>query len=78
MPRLKTGRHTILVHELVVEYISECGPVSDAALNVDEIIFTELIVYASPNFVKLFVQTLAFLQAMPLLNSGLLTWLHKH
>ncbi|GFW76854.1 HTH_48 domain-containing protein [Trichonephila clavipes] len=64
------------VHHEATEYGIEDSPVCDAASKVAKAMVSELILYAAANVVALFVQTLVVMQMTPILDSGLVTWLH--
>ncbi|GFX99220.1 hypothetical protein TNCV_2494011 [Trichonephila clavipes] len=60
----------------VVDHTFEDAPVCDAASRVAEAMVSKLRVHAAANVVKLFVQTLAVLQTLVILDSGLVVLKH--
>ncbi|GFT96027.1 hypothetical protein TNCV_313131 [Trichonephila clavipes] len=60
----------------VVDHSIQDAPVCDAASKVAAAMVSKLRVHAAENVIKLFVQTLVVLQTTPILDSGLVTWLH--
>ncbi|GFY25671.1 hypothetical protein TNCV_2487911 [Trichonephila clavipes] len=72
----KKWRLTICGPMFVVDHTIEYTPVSDAVSNVAADMVSELRIHAAANVIELFVLTLVFLQASPILNSGLETRLH--
>ncbi|GFU12683.1 hypothetical protein TNCV_2585371 [Trichonephila clavipes] len=59
-----------------VVHILEDSAFCDAALRVAEAMVSKMRVHAAANVMELFVQALVVLQSYPILNSGLVTWLH--
>ncbi|GFX05485.1 hypothetical protein TNCV_1008071 [Trichonephila clavipes] len=60
----------------VVDHIIEDAPVCDAASREAESMGSELRVHAAAKIVELFVYTLVVLNTTPILDSGLVMWLH--
>ncbi|GFV14635.1 transposable element Tc1 transposase [Trichonephila clavipes] len=60
----------------VVDHAIEDAPVCDAASRVAAVMVSELRVHDAADVVELFVQTLVDQQTTPILDSGLVTWLH--
>ncbi|GFT46991.1 DDE_Tnp_IS1595 domain-containing protein [Trichonephila clavipes] len=60
----------------VVDHTIEDAPDCDAASREAAAMVSELRVHAAASVVELFVQTLVVLQTTPILDSGLVTWLH--
>ncbi|GFU38505.1 hypothetical protein TNCV_2434481 [Trichonephila clavipes] len=59
-----------------IDHIIEDAPVWDVVSRVATAVVSDLRVYAAANVVELIVQTLVVLQTTPILDSGLVLWLH--
>ncbi|GFU30649.1 hypothetical protein TNCV_3031601 [Trichonephila clavipes] len=73
---LKKSRLAIRGSKFVVDHTIEDAPVRHAAPRVAAALVSKLRIHAAANFVELFVQTLVVLKMIPILASGLMTWLH--
>ncbi|GFY34719.1 hypothetical protein TNCV_4702001 [Trichonephila clavipes] len=73
---LKKSSLVIRVTRFIVDYTIEGAPVCDAASSVAAAMVSKLRIHAVANVVDLLMQTLVVLQTTPILDSGLMTWLH--
>ncbi|GFY34716.1 hypothetical protein TNCV_4701971 [Trichonephila clavipes] len=73
---LKKSFLAIRVIRFVVDHIIEDAPVGDAASSVAAAMVSKLRVHIAANVIELFMKTLVVLQTTPILDSGLMTWLH--